>query len=186
MHYPKDDSAITGLSGLIELGNAWESIDIYYALIYALTEENHALQNLAYMRISELLATGHKSLIGDEFPVDMIDFSIQRIKSADPDVISTNYHALRKEADQWQQRRTDYMMARLIKGYHPDTDPKFWSDWHDNGPPAMVIPESKQDRMKKNISVAENVILALAFNVIIIYLYKKWKRYNSLKSRTTH
>jgi len=32
------------------------------------------------------------------------------------------------------------MIARLTAGRHPDTDPTFWNDYHDPGPPQLKIP----------------------------------------------
>jgi hypothetical protein len=37
------------------------------------------------------------------------------------------------------------MMERLTAGRHPDTDPAFWADWKDPGPPKL-IDEPSYDR----------------------------------------
>lgn len=36
------------------------------------------------------------------------------------------YDALRKNANEYHQRRTDYMLAKMNNGYHPDTNSDFW------------------------------------------------------------
>ena len=49
------DEAIRGWSGLIELGSAWQSVDIFRALSYSLDYRSHtALASVAHLRIREL------------------------------------------------------------------------------------------------------------------------------------
>ena len=48
---------------------------------------------------------------------------------------------LRDDAKQYERKRTAYMMARLKAGRHPDTDPKFWSEWKE--PPVPVLRDWK-------------------------------------------
>lgn len=67
-------TAIIGLCGLIELGNAWESVDIFDALSTQLGDENHALSDMAALRTADLLASGHKSLLGREFEQNWTGF----------------------------------------------------------------------------------------------------------------
>jgi hypothetical protein len=50
------------------------------------------------------------------------------------------YPELRREAEDWQGRRTDYLLARLQTGHHPDTDPAFWDAWHDTPAPSLQGP----------------------------------------------
>ncbi|BDI29066.1 hypothetical protein CCAX7_11170 [Capsulimonas corticalis] len=128
---PESDKSLRGagtaLAGLITLGNAWESVDIFTALAAAaphasvLRSEYH-LSSLATLRAEELRKAGHKSLfeVGKEHTV-----SSDLAQSDD----GRTFAQLRAEADRWQRARTDYMMARLTAGRHPDTDPTFWADY---------------------------------------------------------
>ncbi len=46
---------------------------------------------------------------------------------------------LRADAEDYQTRRTAYMMQRLQAGRHPDTDKNFWNEWRDTAPPSPEI-----------------------------------------------
>ena len=54
--------------------------------------------------------------------------------------LERQYRELRRESDAYQSKRTAYMMARLQAGRHPDTDPTFWEDYKDPGPPSLELP----------------------------------------------
>lgn len=52
------------------------------------------------------------------------------------------------------------MMERLTAGCHPDTDPTFWNDWHDPGPPVVRDPRDiAADRDRRNTAI--EIVLAL-------------------------
>jgi hypothetical protein len=72
---PKDaDDAVRGLAGLIVLGNAWESVDIFHALNVALQRDSlgyergreggrNTLAYLAWLRCRELIDAGKGSML---------------------------------------------------------------------------------------------------------------------------
>lgn len=135
---PSDTSekAITGLAGLIVLGAAWESVDVTDALVAQIAPAN--LAHFANLRTKELLAQGKKSLSNNPLSGATREGSNGReIEPSDEDLIEKKYRELRQEADSWQGRRTEYVLARLQQGRHPDTDPTFWKDWHDGTPPGL-------------------------------------------------
>lgn len=152
VHSPKEaDDAVRGLAGLIMLGNAWESVDVFYALSVALQHDSlgfpeefdgrrHGLANLALMRAKELVDSGKRSMLPDAWVGDDLKSSFWR-----PDFINDQeYHKedflrLRLDAEQWQKARTDFMLARLSQGLHPDTDENFWSGYVER--PAMPLPD---------------------------------------------
>ena len=142
-----------GLAGLVVLGNAWESVDIFNALAYWLTrtKRSNKLAYLAQLRALELIDSGHGSLIAN-MPGITIDGKAAptgkeslRLRTqsmiwrgiAGKDRVKARYHVLRTEAEQWQKTRTDYMMVRLKAGHHPDTDPTFWNAWHPQPAPSL-------------------------------------------------
>ncbi|MBI1323925.1 hypothetical protein GC170_12180 [bacterium] len=149
---PKEaDDAVRGLAGLIMLGNAWESVDVFYALSIALQNDalgvepgtnagRNGLANLALMRAKELVDAGKRSMLPDAWVGDDLKSSFWR-----PDFINDQeYHKedflrLRLDAEQWQKARTDFMLARLEQGLHPDTDANFWSGYVER--PAMPLPD---------------------------------------------
>ena len=131
--------AVQGLSGLIILGNAWESIDIYLALAYALIDQgNSLLAQLAITRVLELYDAGAKSLSTNLFPEDINGSSpFVHIESAQYlNKITTEYFpAARTEANRWTAARNAYATERLQQGLHPDTNPDFWDAWHESTSP---------------------------------------------------
>ncbi len=138
-----DKDSTKALCGLITLGSAWESVDIFDALGHSLPYlRGQQLRYLTELRCRELIGQGHGSLVpgapkGEDLVRAMrLDKTYHARQSEDERL----YRQLRAEADDWQKKRTDYMMARLTAGRHPDTDPSFWNDYHDTGPPQIGIP----------------------------------------------
>ena len=139
------DDAAEGFSGLIALGNAWESVDIFYALSVVFHDKAHASLNLlAQNRVAELVQSGKRSLSPD-FEYDHInqnfidgEFMID-LSGAYESKLSDNYYPkARKEADDWVKSRNDYALERLKRGEHPDTHPDFWGQWTEtSSPPKM-------------------------------------------------
>jgi hypothetical protein len=124
----------SGLEGLVVLGGAWESPDIFGALyqVYAMSGSRE-MGGLAAYRGGEILEHGGRALMPDVRP------HVYPPKPGDARwSTASNFLRLRKEAEAWHARRTAYMMERLTAGRHPDTDATFWADWRDPGPPALV------------------------------------------------
>ena len=70
------DDAVRGLAGLIVLGNAWESVDVFHALIAALQTDTlgfardrdggrNTLAHFAWLRCRELIDAGKNSMLPD-------------------------------------------------------------------------------------------------------------------------
>ena len=139
--------AAQGLSGLIALGNAWESVDVFNALSHAfVVSGKNSFAYAASLRAQELAHRGRASLVpgaptGEPLaqmvaaPYRMVE-EFHMLQS--PTQLDEIYTRLRNEADEYQKRRTAYMMARLELGQHPDTNAHFWNCWHDAGSPKPV------------------------------------------------
>jgi len=71
---PKPDDQIKGLVGLITMGNAWESIDVYSLLAKVLSEtQRPTMAYLAKLRIEELKKAGKKSVLGlEDLPLNPV------------------------------------------------------------------------------------------------------------------
>jgi tetratricopeptide (TPR) repeat protein len=164
------DDAVRGLAGLVVLGNAWESVDIFHALNIALQRDSlgfergreggrNTLAYLAWLRCRELIDAGKGSMLPDPA-----------------------YAKLRAEADAWQAARTAFMMERLKAGRHPDTDPHFWDGYTERpapGLPTMSVPEAYDSwrRMQERIGLL--VVLGIpAFLVVWLVgrSVRAWRR----------
>lgn len=132
---------IEGMCGLIVLGAAWESVDIFDSLAQALSSDGQAsVAHLAELRRNELLDEGKKPLAGsaDEMrkqkPGSLYMMATDKAKQN----IEADFKMLRDEAKEYEKNRTAYMMERLKAGRHPDTDKDFWSDWTEPEPPELL------------------------------------------------
>ena len=154
---PRDLSgdAIEGLCGLIVLGNAWESIDIFHALARAL--DAFGEPDLAYqarLRCLELVNSGRKSLVPDAPRGEALKAIIKAEGGLRADdihlaVLKAKYLNGRKLGDDRHRARSAFMLARLREGRHPDTDATFWNEEgrafalgtrDEDSEPASVIP----------------------------------------------
>ncbi len=131
-----------GLMGLIVLGAAWESPDITGALAYSLQRQRkNKVSYLAFLRCRELVDAGRRSLRPDkENPNQTLQAVAPRYlntRITNPATVEAQFHVLRREADDWQKNRTAFMVARLKRGRHPDTDAAFWQGFQETAPPPL-------------------------------------------------
>ena len=129
------EDAINGLAGLIVLGDAWQSVDIFGALRDALIDEGHAsVARMAELRIIELMESGKESLHPEA--AGQNEAAIARIKSRhvaleDDKSVQQAYAEARENADTWHDHRTQFMLAKLEAGQHPDTHSDFWNEYEE-------------------------------------------------------
>ncbi len=121
------------LAGLITLGAAWQSVDIHRALVSALMwRDDNYLAYLGLLRAQELVESGQKSLLGDRFTLE--DVRPQRTHVRSPRSLDRFFQKARAKADEWQAHRTQFMLAKLQTGMHPDTHADFWAGYTEIGP----------------------------------------------------
>jgi hypothetical protein len=185
---------VEGLSGLIVLGNAWESVDVYDALALALaTNAKQKLSYLAMLRVKELLAAGRKSFAPDHFDTEKeVETSIVRGRHHFPPtntaVLEEKYRELRADAEKWQQARLDYMLPRLRVGQHPDTDLNFWHDFRPPAPPSLEgswlreAPENFQNWF----FLRYGVLTVLFYLFIGLVLFALWRAFRRWRNRMAH
>lgn len=138
MDWNKAEDAVAGLSGLIRLGNAWESVDVYAALGDALAHENlGTIGEAALARVLELQKVGKSSITGWKFTMDA--FIEGRPMGIERDQAHEEFKRLREEADAWHDARTEYMLAKLKTGEHPDTDKDFWDGFRASEPKVQGV-----------------------------------------------
>jgi hypothetical protein len=179
------DDAVRGLAGLVVLGNAWESVDIFHALNVALQHDTlgfkqdrdggrNSLAYLAWLRCQELIDGGKNSLLPDAPKGAALKDRLPRPDFVEGDgFLDPAFAKLRAEADTWQKARTEFMIERLNAGRHPDTDPQFWKGYIESPPPglpAKSVPEHYYERLEMRQRLSLLVVigvpaLALAFVV---------------------
>lgn len=132
--------AVQGLTGLIALGNAWQSVDLFHTLEAALTDRHDAsLARLAKLRYTELVHDGRNSLHpaapqGDAVLETMFRYGYEPEDQQD---IDAYYKKARAAADAWQEHRTQFMLTKLEQGMHPDTHENFWAGYEELTAPSM-------------------------------------------------
>lgn len=126
---------LEGLAGLIRLGGAWESPDIYDALASLLTEEyrGNMLSQIALLRRDELLKDGRKSA----GPLSELKWDENGNYAKES---KQEFLKLRSDAEEWKKERDDFMIARMNQGKHPDTDPDFWKGYVEQPKPKLWRP----------------------------------------------
>ena len=135
------DEAVRGLTGLIVLGNAWESVDVFHALNVALQRNSlgfergryggrNSLAYFAWLRCVELVDSGQGSFLPDAPKGEKLKRLLHRPDFTKADLLlDPAFRQLRTEADAWHTERVAFMLRRLDAGRHPDTDSRFWEGY---------------------------------------------------------
>jgi hypothetical protein len=196
------DEAVRGLAGLIVLGNAWESVDVFHALDVALQRDSrgyargreggrNTLASLAWLRCRELIDAGKGSMLPDAPTGESLKASLARPDFVDAEnILAPVFRKLRAEADAWQAARTAFMMSRLKQGRHPDTDKSFWQGYSEApapGLPAQSIPDAQAARMKMRMRLTALVVIGvpvLAIGLLVSSGVRAWKRKARLGKKT--
>lgn len=138
--------AVKGLSGIIVLGDAWQSVDTFYALSRLLQQyqSRNYVSFQAWLRTEELVKAGKRSILptspqGKDLIKEWRDYGTGEDYVDDSRKQIEKFKQLRTEADQWHNLRTAYMLGRLKNGQHPDTDKEFWKDWKEPPLPEVYI-----------------------------------------------
>ena len=180
---PKEaDDAVRGLAGLVVLGNAWESVDVFHALNVALQRDSlgyergreggrNTLAYLAWLRCRELIDAGKGSMLPDAPKGEALKAMLRRPDFVDAEkLLDPAFAKLRAEADAWQAARTAFMTRRLKEGRHPDTDRDFWDGYTERpapGLPAMSVPEHYHARLRMRERLGLLVILGVPVFVVV-------------------
>jgi hypothetical protein len=80
------------------------------------------------------------------------------------------FKRLREEADAWQNHRTEFMLARLKEGHHPDTDADFWKGYKEA--PASEVnaqPYFTTGKGGMALSIAAAVAILVAFVGLLVF-----------------
>lgn len=168
--YPELDDAESGLAGLIHLGSAWESIDVFDALGSLVQIDGaSSLAYLAEMRLQELDLAGHGSLHPSE--------SHRRrhhggyVQGGQP--LGEWYKKTRKLAKERETAWLAYQAQRFDRGMHPDTHPDFWEDWKEPQFPELPrSPKTPEQRLVQLLLFALAAMLA----AVGVFIGLRWNR----------
>ncbi|AGA28479.1 hypothetical protein [Singulisphaera acidiphila] len=143
------DDAVRGLAGLIVLGNAWESVDIFHALSAALQNDTlgfgqnldggrNTLAYFAWLRCRELIDAGKNSMLPDAPKGEALKGALLQPDFVEgAPLLTPTFTKLRAEADAWHTARNAFMTRRLNEGHHPDSDPSFWDGYTEQPAPEL-------------------------------------------------
>ncbi|MBX3119997.1 MAG: hypothetical protein KF784_13105 [Fimbriimonadaceae bacterium] len=130
--------SVKGLSGLIVLGNAWESIDIMNVL--GDTGYFGGLKTFTTLRMVELYKHGKHAIdpgLEESVRRDAVEGTERKTIDGRSAFAKENYEIMRENAKRYEQTRTAFMLARFKERKHPDTDSDFW-DGYEEVPPAKL------------------------------------------------
>jgi hypothetical protein len=175
--------AVEGLSGLIALGDAWRSVDVFRALAIALQHDNRRsyVAYMAYLRCFELIGDGQKSLFSSasgknlQAQIENSEFEETFYAISNSQKLDADFKTLRAEADEWHAQRTAYMMQRLETGRHPDTDTDFWNDWQEPPAPSLYAPTVREQR-QRYLSIAAAVLGVLSITFLALRFAQKRRK----------
>jgi tetratricopeptide (TPR) repeat protein len=132
------EAAREGVTGLIQLGAAWQSIDTFRALQVCLHSQRAAsFAHLAYLRQKELAGAGGTSLHPDEEVRKAMEPEGWPDSFHGAEAVERFYNAARAAADKRETAWLAYQEERFAKGMHPDTHPDFWNAWKEPSMPGM-------------------------------------------------
>lgn len=134
------DEQISGITGLIQLGAAWNSLDAFHTLTAVLESGRYAsLAELSYYRELELVGQGagsiHPVASVRERIVPQQSHTLKNRKS-----VSAYYPIARLAALNRNKAWIVYQNERFEMGMHPDTHPDFWRSWIEPPFPEMPGP----------------------------------------------
>lgn len=181
---PQRQDAAQGLSGLIVLGSAWQSPDVFNALGEALeSRPTIALSHLARKRSDELQSVGAVSLSGEPIDTQVVEFDEQALglSNKNRETLDALYPQLRTEANQWNAARIRWMEAKFEQGSHPDTDAKFWASFPETAHPSLDVEwlNEREDHLRKiraNTMAQTVTLLGIPILLIILFAARYWKR----------
>ena len=177
--------AAEGFAGLVALGNAWKSFDVFHALALSLQDRrDSSLAYLAWLRAEEILASGGGTLHPE---MDLSDFDASEhpyhLDGSGQRPVEAFYKKARAEADAWHDARTAYITERLKQGQHPDTHPDFFAAWVE--PSSMPkLPDGFFGLGGHRATFARAVLIlggVSAFTLVctialVVWLVRRWRR----------
>ncbi len=164
--------AVEGLSGLIVLGGAWQSPDVFAALATALgSSDGVSLRYMALQRTQELQDQRQPSLGGLANHEDIgeaiwgNDYGQIHVNPNNFFRLDKLFKELRADADNWNQARQNWMITKLKSGDHSDTNASFWNGYTEKQAPSLDI-EWKNNQNDRAARLASNAKIGFVTNAI--------------------
>lgn len=158
-----------GLAGLVTMGSAWESVDVFTLLGRQLTRDgNKHLAFWARLRVEELQKAGKKSLLGIQLPGNTEPLP-------DQSRYEREYAKFRRDANDLNRKENQFILDELAKGHHPDTNNEFWFDF--KRPPIPEVTKPAESMVAFYLMVlGPPILVVLAIYFLIKKLLKRWRQ----------
>lgn len=147
------EQILKGLQGLVVLGNAWESSAVFEEMAAWAPPDKANLANLLSLRAGEIAG----------IPTEDV-----HILTTGNTKIRENFKMLREAAEAEHQRREVFMLEKLKRGLHPDTDPTFWNGFVPAKPPEFI--ESTPNSVRQREEGMKNLYLYGTVTVVLVAL----------------
>jgi len=134
------------LLGLMTLGSAWESKEVWEHVEGTLGRGTLGLYSMVGRRITEL---GGHTVERNQYHSNLY------------------YDAIVANGKQWNEHRTEFMMERLKAGRHPDTDGQFWEGYKEV-PPVDPKPFEPTWWERNREDILEMAVLVAILGAIIV------------------
>ena len=166
-----------GLIGIMLLGSGAESPDVIFALGIGSVNSYKGTRR----SILSLLIEKRISELGGQSKMALFDESGTGIAAGIP-VYKSNaiaaYDELRKNAKQFRKNRDDFMLAKLNRGLHPDTDKGFWDGYKETLPVDLDrfgtwVPSLYRGHSGANYLFATIAIVCIIMIFIVISVKRK-------------
>lgn len=170
---------LEGVLGIMVLGDAWQSVDAFQLLKAGLDYKDGVTAYLINQKIEDLESEGKVGMLEFvEFGVTQPSYQVQGQENE----VERAYAALIKNGDEYRNNRTEFLLAKLESGKHPDTDADFWEGYEavspvDIGSFAPLINYKNQTLFQvlgAGLVVIGIPVLVLVFGAI--YLEKRWRK----------
>lgn len=179
-HFSEDAGKdVDGITGLIQLGAAWKSLDVFHTLTSALESNREAvLAELCYNRELELYNAGARTIHPDtEVAEVVVPRHARTLETELREGVADFYPKARKAAIARNEAWLAYQNERYDKGMHPDTHPHFWNDWQE--PDMPDFPGITAQHLLGN----EFIFMILLFSAITLIGYLLLRGLKALISR---
>ncbi len=165
----KREEIAIGLCGLVMMGAAYESPDVFAAIARCRPTVSSAGTTVAAYRTADLMRTRRALSDFSDSEVDPLIGNKELLTGKTEG--SKLYLRIRKDGETVHQKRTAYMMERLNKGEHPDWDHRFWSDWEE--PPYPVI-ERRNFQQEQTMQIAAvGAVVMIGLPIAAVFSMRK-------------
>ncbi|MCC5877111.1 MAG: hypothetical protein JJU11_12900 [Candidatus Sumerlaeia bacterium] len=174
------EDAIEGISGLVTLGAAGESVDTMHTLAVLLQLEGRSsMAYLASRRTNELRELGRETLhptlmevIGDQ--TSLFDVGANSLEEGAQRTVRVYYEKARKVARAGREARNAFILEMHARGEHRDTHPEVWARLPEF-PPLPPLPDYQNSAYISEETVVNLMVGSMLFFVLLFLFQDKLK-----------